>query len=165
MRKKILFLGFTIVSLSLSAHNHTDSNSGWGNSADRAPKRYGDAKVTGVVSVYDGDTFRANIAGFPPIIGESMPIRLAGVDTPEIRDKDPIKKQKAIIARDFVRNLLYSAKSITLKNLRRGKYFRMVADVHLVTKSGTKKDLAEELLLHGHAVPYLKNRPQRVALQ
>lgn len=129
---------------------------GWDDSKSRAQKIYGDAVVTKVISVYDGDTFRANIAGLPPIIGENMPIRLGSVDTPEIRDKDPKKKQKAIIARNFVRNLLYNAKSITLKNLRRGKYFRMIADVDFVTSNGVKKDLAEELLLHGHAVPYTK---------
>lgn len=59
---------------------------GWDDSKSRAQKIYGDAVVTKVISVYDGDTFRANIAGLPPIIGENMPIRLGSVDTPEIRD-------------------------------------------------------------------------------
>lgn len=43
--------------------------------------------VSEVTSIYDGDTFRANIEGWPPIIGERMPIRIKGIDTPELRGK------------------------------------------------------------------------------
>jgi micrococcal nuclease len=48
---------------------------------------YGNATVSEVTSIYDGDTFRANIQGFPPIFGEHIPIRISGIDTPELRGK------------------------------------------------------------------------------
>ena len=43
-------------------------------------KDYGNATVSEVTSIYDADTFRVNISGYPPIIGERMPIRVLGVD-------------------------------------------------------------------------------------
>jgi micrococcal nuclease len=33
-------------------------------------KNFGSATVLKVTSIYDGDTFRANIEGFPAVIGE-----------------------------------------------------------------------------------------------
>ena len=37
-------------------------------------------------------TFRANIKGYPPIIGERISIRVNGVDTPELRAKCEAEK-------------------------------------------------------------------------
>ena len=36
---------------------------------------------------YDGDTITVNIPNTPPIIGIKMPIRISGIDTPEIKGK------------------------------------------------------------------------------
>lgn len=47
------------------------------------PKTYGSATVLEVRSIYDGDTFRATLEGLHPLIGESIPIRVNGIDTPE----------------------------------------------------------------------------------
>ena len=97
-------------------------------SVEAAPE-YGTAIVSKVISVYDGDTFRVDIDSLPPIVGKNIPIRLNGVDTPEIRGKCKYEKDLAIKARDFVRNKLANAKEIKLNNLQRGKYFRVVANV------------------------------------
>jgi len=97
-------------------------------SAQAAPE-YGTAIVSKVISVYDGDTFRVDIDSLPPIVGKNIPIRLNGVDTPEIQGKCKYEKDLAIKARDFVRNKLANAKEIKLNNLQRGKYFRVVANV------------------------------------
>ena len=97
-------------------------------SAEAAPE-YGTAIVSKVISVYDGDTFRVDIDSLPPIVGKNIPIRLNGVDTPEIRGKCQYEKDLALKARDFVRNKLANAKEIKLSKLQRGKYFRVVADV------------------------------------
>ena len=48
-------------------------------------KNFGNATVLEVTSIYDGDTFRANIKGFPAVIAESMSIRINGIDRPELR--------------------------------------------------------------------------------
>ena len=95
----------------------------------QAATEYGTAIVSKVISVYDGDTFRVDIGSLPPIVGKNIPIRLNGVDTPEIRGKCQYEKDLAIKARDFVSNKLATAKEIKLTKLQRGKYFRVVADV------------------------------------
>ena len=76
----------------------------------QAAPEYGTAIVSKVISVYDGDTFRVDIDSLPPIVGKNIPIRLNGVDTPEIRGKCEYEKDLAIKARDFVRNKLANAK-------------------------------------------------------
>jgi len=91
--------------------------------------QYGTVTVSKVISVYDGDTFRVNINSLPPIVGKNIPIRVNGVDTPEIRGKCEYEKNLALKARDFVRVKLANAKEIKLTNLQRGKYFRVVANV------------------------------------
>lgn len=50
-------------------------------------KNHGTLLVSEVTSIYDGDTFRANIKGLHSLIGERISIRVAGIDTPEIRGK------------------------------------------------------------------------------
>ena len=106
-------------------------------------------KVSKVVSVYDADTFKANIEGWPAVVGEAMPIRVAGIDAPEIRGKCESEKRRAREARDFARALLISAEDVELKNIERGKYFRLVADVYIDGES-----LAEKLVASGQAVAY-----------
>jgi len=95
----------------------------------QAAPQYGTVTVSKVISVYDGDTFRVNIDSLPPIVGKNIPIRVNGVDTPEIRGKCQYEKDLALKARDFVRVKLANAKEIKLTNLQRGKYFRVVANV------------------------------------
>ena len=95
----------------------------------QAEPQYGTALVSKVISVYDGDTFRVDIESLHPIAGKNIPIRVNGVDTPEIRGKCQYENNLALKARDFVRAKLSNAKEIKLTNLQRGKYFRVVANV------------------------------------
>ncbi|WP_421782592.1 thermonuclease family protein [Kiloniella litopenaei] len=82
-----------------------------------------------VISVYDGDTFKAQAHPWPGMT-MAVSVRVNGVDTPEIRGKCDAEKQAAIAARDYVRGVL--GESVTLKNVKRGKYAgRVVADVYL----------------------------------
>lgn len=94
-------------------------------------KIYENIKVESIYSVYDGDTFRANLKGYPELIGYRIGIRVNGIDTPEIKGK--CKKEKALAqkAKTFAKDLLKNANSIILKNPKRGKYFRIVADVYV----------------------------------
>ena len=112
-------------------------------------KSFGNATVLEVTSIYDGDTFRANIKGFPAVIGEHMSIRINGIDTPELRGKCDEEKQLARLAKQFTVERLRAAKSVVLKNIKRGKYFRLIADVYV---DGV--NLGEQLIKHGHAVKY-----------
>ena len=114
-----------------------------------AAKQYGSVTVSKVISVYDGDTFRVNIDSLPPIVGKNIPVRLEGVDTPEINGKCQYEKDLALEARDFVRSKLANAVEILLNDLQRGKYFRIVAKVYIDGVS-----LEEELLQNGLAYQY-----------
>ncbi len=98
-------------------------------------KNYGSALVSEVTSIYDGDTFRANIQEYPDLIGYRMGIRINGIDTPEMRGKCQKEKDLAKKAKQFSVEKLRSAKKIELRNMRRGKYFRIVADVYVDGKS------------------------------
>lgn len=112
-------------------------------------KEYGNAIVEQVTSIYDGDTFRADIVGYPEIVGEHIGIRINGVDTPEIKGK--CKKEKALArkAKQITVAALRGASTIELRHMKRGKYFRIVADVYV-----DGRNLADELVRSGLAVPY-----------
>jgi micrococcal nuclease len=70
-----------------------------------------------------------NIANYPAIVGESISIRIRGIDAPEIRAKCTLEKTKAIRTRDYLRATLASEEVIKLHSVERGKYFRLVANV------------------------------------
>jgi len=112
-------------------------------------KNYGSVVVSEVASIYDGDNFRANIKGYPDLLGYRISIRVNGVDTPEIRGKCEQEKILARKAKQFTVNALRNAKKIELFNMKRGKYFRIVADVYVDGIS-----LADGLISNKLAVPY-----------
>ena len=112
-------------------------------------KNYGNATVSRVIYVYDGDTFRCDLLNMSPIVGENVGIRIKGIDTPEMRDKRPHIKAKAVEARDYVRERLAAAEKIELVGMQRGKYFRIVATI-LVDGANLSKELIEK----GLALPY-----------
>jgi len=116
---------------------------------------YGNVTVSEIISIYDGDTFRCNIKNYPPIIGERMSIRINGIDTPEIKGKSEKEKELARKAKQFTVNELRSAKKIELRNMKRGKYFRIVADVYV-----DGKDLGAMLIQAGLAIPYKNGTKQ-----
>ena len=116
----------------------------------QAAPQYGTVTVSKVISVYDGDTFRVNIASLPPIVGKNIAIRVNGVDTPEIQGKCRYEKNLALKARDFVRNKLANAKEIKLTNLQRGKYFRVVANV-LVDGVSLEQELLDNKLAYEYS--------------
>ena len=115
----------------------------------REARTYGEASIKNIIAVYDGDTFRANLEGFPAIIGENIGIRINGIDTPEMKDKRPHIKALAIKARNYLRARLKEAKEVKLISLQRGKYFRIVAQVIV-----DGQDIGQELIKAGLAKPY-----------
>jgi endonuclease YncB( thermonuclease family) len=112
-------------------------------------KTFGDVVADTIYRVYDGDTFYAGINDWPPIIGDYIGIRVAGIDTPEMRDKRPRIKNLARKARALADSALTNAQKVELRAIRRGKYFRIVADVYCDGHS-----LADLLLAAGLAHPY-----------
>lgn len=105
--------------------------------------------VVDLVRVIDGDTIVVTIDGWPEVVGHEIGVRVAGCDTPELRDKRPDIKRLAYEAKGAVLLMLQHSRQIELRNIRRGKYFRLVADVYA---DGNK--LSEFLIRQGLAQPY-----------
>ncbi len=112
-------------------------------------KVYGNLYGVTYIKNYDGDTITVNIPYLPAIIGERINIRLNGLDTPEIHGKCLREKMLAVEARNYVNNILVNSYQIDLLNIKRGKYFRIVADVMV-----DKRNLTYILLDKGFAVVY-----------
>ena len=101
------------------------------------------------MSIYDGDTFKIDLAGVHPLFGDDVSVRLFGVDTPEMRGSEDRVKVLAGKARNLTEQALMGAEKIELKNPQRGKYFRIIADVYVDGKS-----LAELLMKAGLGKAY-----------
>ena len=112
-------------------------------------QNFGHLQVRQVTSIYDGDTFRATLYDMPPIIGDRIAIRVSGVDTPEMRGSCEQEKHLARLAKQFTVDFLRKSEVIELRNVTRGKYFRIVADVY-----GDGQSLTHALLQSRYAVPY-----------
>ena len=115
---------------------------------------YGRFNRVAYVSNYDGDTITVNIAGEHPLIGDKIKVRVASIDTPEIRGKCDKEKIIAGDTRDYVGRMLNEAKRIDLVHVRRGKYFRIVANVMVDDMS-----LGQHLIDTGRAVAYNDKKP------
>ena len=114
-----------------------------------SPKQYGSITISEVTSIYDGDTFTVNIKDWPELIGKRISIRINGVDTPEMRGKCQQEKILARKAKKFTVAMLRAGRKIELRNMKRGKYFRIVADVYV-----DGKNLAKALIKKGLGVQY-----------
>ncbi len=102
-----------------------------------------------VVEVYDGDTVTVNIdLGFNMSL-RGLKVRLTGVDTAEMKSKDPILKEKAVAARDWLRNQILG-KEVFLESHGLDKYGRWLGKIH--THEGTCCN--DEMIKAGHALPY-----------
>lgn len=129
--KKLIFLAFFLTPFSLQAKKQTV---------------YDGSLSAKIIKIYDGDTITVDIDDLPELFGKGIGIRVYGVDTPEIRGPN---KRSAIRSRNFARKLCPIGSQIELQNLRRGKYFRIVADVIC-----NGKNLSEELIKRKLGVPY-----------
>jgi endonuclease YncB( thermonuclease family) len=84
---------------------------------------------------YDGDTITFDIPNVHALLGKKISVRVAHLDTPEIKGKLPCEKESARTAQRLIENLLKNAKRIDLENIERDKYFRILADVMVDGKS------------------------------
>ena len=117
--------------------------------SSHSEQSFGDYEGAIYVRNYDGDTITFDLPNLHPIIGNKIAIRVNGIDTPEIRGKCDKEKYDAKQAKGMVEEFLKDAERIDLKNMGRGKYFRIVADVY-----ADGENLAEALVDSGMAVKY-----------
>ena len=110
---------------------------------------YGDYQGAIYLQNYDGDTIRFDLPKYPPIAGDDIRVRVNGIDTPEIKGKCEKEKYDAQQAKEMVADILKDAEPIVLRNMERGKYFRIAADVIVDGES-----LGDMLIEAGVAVRY-----------
>jgi len=110
-----------------------------------------------VIKVYDGDTITiASKLPFPDSPIYKFPVRLLGIDCPEIKGSTETEKNLAKTARDALSTRI-NGKIVTLKNVTTEKYGRLLADVYI---DGVNMNLW--MLDNNYAVKYdggTKSRP------
>lgn len=100
-----------------------------------------------VLSIYDGDTMTLEIdLGFK--ISHIIKIRLAGIDTPEIRTKNKKEKELAYKVRDYLRNMLLN-KEVIITTEKSGKYGRYLCHLYY-----DDTYINNHLIVLGYAKPY-----------
>lgn len=109
-----------------------------------------------IIKVRDGDTFMIDIPNIPDVFGKNIAVRIRGIDTPELNDSREEIRKISIQAKEELEKLLFNgnAKSgqkpkITLYNLGRDKYFRLLASVKV-----DNIDVSEYLIKKGLAKKY-----------
>ena len=107
-------------------------------------------KVKDIIRVIDGDTVEIIVdLGFD--VYKKATIRLWGINTPEIRTRDPEEKAKGILAKNFTINAFENSLNITIttKKDKTGSFNRMLG-----TFIVDGVNLNELLVLSGHALRF-----------
>jgi len=131
----------------------------------QATAAYGPSKFYGpfnaeVHRVIDGDTIKVTAQIFPHIEAV-LSVRLAGIDTPEVRTKKACEKVLGLAAKAFVEAKFPPDGNpwVLLKNVKDDKFSgRVVADV-MLSKTVSLNQL---LLDSGHAVVYTGKGARKV---
>jgi len=103
-----------------------------------------------VKSVYDGDTFHSNLCALPVPLS-TVSVRIAGIDTPEIRTTCASEKAMGYAAKKYLEDLFVGQTEVLVKNVEWDKYGgRIGGDVFLADGSS----VAERMIKSGLARPY-----------
>lgn len=82
-----------------------------------------------VDAVHDGDTIIVTFNNLPDVFGKRIGVRLYGIDTPEMHDKDSCVRDMAVAAKNVLAQFLSRGKVLELVNVKRDKYFRLNGDI------------------------------------
>ena len=112
-------------------------------------KTYGSASVKTITRVGSGYSFSCDVTGWPAIIGEDIPVNIAGLTSPDIVAKGaaPNKYFQAKLRERLQAILVPKGKlaKIELKDIKRAETFGLVADVMIDGKSIAEMLIAEGL--------------------
>ena len=127
----------------------------------QATPTYGNLPVTQLHNVIDGDTIKVTIGSVHPLLGERINIRVKDIDTPEIRKwrygyKCQQELELGLEAKRVAEVFLDGTESIELRNVSRGKYFRIAADVYV-----GERNLSDLLLEQGLAHVYIGGKGKK----
>ena len=104
-------------------------------------------KYCRIYKVYDGDTCTLLFMWKKQVINTSC--RIYGIDTPELRTKDPEEKKAGYAAKEFLENLILE-RCILVKFGKNGKYGRPLIEIFL--EDG--RSISDVMISSGHAKPY-----------
>ena len=105
-------------------------------------------KLKSVVSVYDGDTFTAEVdLGFNIVITEKF--RLIGINAPEMKGEF---KADGKLARDFLRKMMDTESDIIIrtKKDKKEKYGRYLAEIFI-----DGENINQLLITEGYVIPFM----------
>ena len=104
-----------------------------------------------LIKIIDGDTVDALIdLGFNVWVEKR--IRLAGINTPEVRTKDKIEKEKGFLAKERLSEMISESNNeFHVISHGVGKYGRCIGEIFINNQS-----VNEQLLLEGQAEKYEK---------
>ena len=106
-------------------------------------------RVKALAKVVDGDTLDLDLdLGFSLTLRQR--VRLNGIDTPELRSRNPQEKLKGQESQEFVRQWFNRPGAVLVRTTKEEKYGRMLADCY---REGAPS-LCRELLERGLAQPY-----------
>lgn len=101
-----------------------------------------------ILNIVDGDTVDAEVdLGFN--IFFKLRLRLNGINTMELRDPDPAKRELSVRAKTRITELLLGRKVI-IESRKIDKYGRYLADIYL-----DSVNINQQLITEGLAVPYM----------
>ena len=106
-----------------------------------------------ISKIIDGDSINASInLGFD--VQVTKPIRLVGIDTPEVRTRDDEEKRYGLLAKSQLEKLCSNADSLFLRCVEeKDKYGRVLAE--LWVRDGDTETCVNQWLCENHyAVPY-----------
>lgn len=105
-------------------------------------------------SIYDGDTIRANIDLGCSTWRHNEPLRLYGLDAPELRG---IERPLGLAARDALAATIPPGASVVIRTFKdkREKFGRYLAVIYAETEPGNWINVNEWMIAAGHAVPYM----------
>lgn len=106
-------------------------------------------------SIYDGDTIRADIDLGLSTWRNNEPLRLYGIDAPEIRGEERPMGMQARIA---LAAMIQPGSKVVIRTFKdqTEKYGRYLAVIYAETQPGRWISVNETLIAEGHAVPYME---------
>eukprot|EP00122_Pirum_gemmata_P005230 Pgem_evm6s4769 len=115
-----------------------------------------DSQPIQCLSVYDGDTITVRVKVGNEYFKDKL--RLFGINTPELKTKHLPTKQRAIAARDFLKEKIVD-KDIYIHFHKREKYGRILATIYEnkedVEQNNFIKSINFQLIKSKHAVPFM----------
>lgn len=111
-----------------------------------------------ITRVLDGDTVEFQATFLPPVLGNTLKIRVLGVDTPEKapRAKCPQEAQRGQMATDFTKKVIANARSVYIELKEWDKFGgRVLGDVIV-----DNQRLSTLLIQNGLARPYFGEAKQ-----